>query len=54
VDHVRQLDAFTAAATGLRRACAVFADAGSTLGALVYNVCADVVGGIEVTLSEKE
>ncbi len=26
----------------------------STLGAFIYNVCADLVGGIEVTLSEKE
>jgi len=25
-----------------------------TLGAFIYNVCADLVGGIEVTLSEKE
>ena len=26
----------------------------STLGAFIYNVCADLVGGIEVTLSEKD
>ncbi len=26
----------------------------ATLGAFIYNVCADLVGGIEVTLSEKE
>lgn len=26
----------------------------STLGAFIYNVCADLVGGIEVTLAEKE
>jgi hypothetical protein len=26
----------------------------STLAAFIYNVCADLVGGIEVTLSEKE
>ncbi|MBB6038453.1 hypothetical protein HNR73_006336 [Phytomonospora endophytica] len=26
----------------------------ATLGAFIYNVCADLVGGIELTLSEKE
>lgn len=26
----------------------------STLGSFIYNVCADLVGGIEVTLAEKE
>jgi hypothetical protein len=26
----------------------------ATLGAFIYNVCADLVGGIEVTLAEKE
>ncbi|CAM3284443.1 DUF3566 domain-containing protein [Stackebrandtia soli] len=26
----------------------------STLGAFIYNVCADLVGGIELTLAEKE
>jgi hypothetical protein len=26
----------------------------ATLGAFIYNVCADLVGGIEVTLSEKD
>ena len=25
----------------------------STVGALVYNLCADLVGGIELTLSER-
>jgi hypothetical protein len=26
----------------------------STIGSVVYNLCADLVGGIEVTLSERE
>jgi Transmembrane domain of unknown function (DUF3566) len=26
----------------------------STIGAMVYNLCADLVGGAEVTLSERE
>lgn len=26
----------------------------ATLGAFIYNVCADLVGGIEVTLAEKD
>ena len=26
----------------------------STIGAMVYNLCADLVGGVEVTLSERE
>ncbi len=26
----------------------------ATLGAFIYNVCADLVGGIELTLAEKE
>jgi hypothetical protein len=26
----------------------------ATLGAFIYNVCADMVGGIELTLAEKE
>jgi hypothetical protein len=26
----------------------------STLGAFIYNVCADLVGGVEVTLAEKD
>jgi hypothetical protein len=26
----------------------------ATLSAFIYNVCSDLVGGIEVTLSEKE
>jgi hypothetical protein len=26
----------------------------STVGAMVYNLCADLVGGVEVTLSERE
>jgi len=25
-----------------------------TLGSFIYNVCADLVGGIEVTLAEKD
>ncbi len=26
----------------------------STIGSVVYNLCADLVGGIEITLSERE
>jgi hypothetical protein len=26
----------------------------STIGSVVYNLCADLVGGVEVTLSERE
>jgi hypothetical protein len=26
----------------------------STIGAMIYNLCADLVGGVEVTLSERE
>jgi hypothetical protein len=26
----------------------------ATLGAFIYNVCADLVGGIEVTLAERD
>jgi hypothetical protein len=26
----------------------------ATLGAFIYNVCADLVGGIELTLAEKD
>ena len=25
----------------------------STIGSLVYNLCADLVGGVEITLSER-
>jgi len=26
----------------------------STIGSMIYNLCADLVGGVEVTLSERE
>jgi Transmembrane domain of unknown function (DUF3566) len=32
----------------------VFFTAMATLGAFIYNVCADVIGGVELTLTERE